>query len=71
MLDWRRRQKVRGRVCSICRSKYAIALSNGTVALDLALKALEIGPGDEVIVTSRTFLASVSSIVLAGATGFC
>lgn len=48
-------------------SKYAIALTNGTVALDLALKALDVGPGDEVIVTSRTFLASASSIVTAGA----
>ncbi|MGK0160192.1 DegT/DnrJ/EryC1/StrS family aminotransferase [Pseudomonas mosselii] len=47
--------------------KYAIALTNGTVALDLALHALGIGAGDEVIVTSRTFLASVSSIVNAGA----
>ena len=46
---------------------YAIALSNGTVALDLALKAIGLSPGDEVIVTSRTFLASVSSIVNAGA----
>lgn len=51
-----------------CGTKYAVALSNGTVALDIALKALEIGAGDEVIVTSRTFLASVSSIVTAGAT---
>lgn len=48
--------------------QYAVALSNGTVALDIALKALNIGSGDEVIVTSRTFLASVSSIVNAGAT---
>lgn len=48
-------------------SDYAIALTNGTVALDLALKALDVGPGDEVIVTSRTFLASASSIVTAGA----
>ncbi|AGE25022.1 DegT/DnrJ/EryC1/StrS aminotransferase family protein [Pseudomonas poae] len=48
-------------------TKYAVALANGTVALDLALKALGIGKGDEVIVTSRTFLASVSSIVNAGA----
>lgn len=48
-------------------SKYAIALANGTVALDLAFQALGIGDGDEVIVTSRTFLASVSSIVNAGA----
>ncbi|WP_426416884.1 DegT/DnrJ/EryC1/StrS family aminotransferase [Aestuariirhabdus sp. LZHN29] len=46
---------------------YAVAVSNGTVALDLALHALGIGKGDEVIVTSRTFLASVSSIVLSGA----
>lgn len=45
----------------------AIALTNGTVALDLALNALEIGKGDEVIVTPRTFIASVSSVVNAGA----
>ena len=50
-----------------CETKYAIALMNGTVSLDLALKALGVGVGDEVIVTSRTFLASVSSIVNAGA----
>lgn len=49
-------------------SKYAVAVANGTLALDLAFKALGIGNGDEVIVTSRTFLASVSSIALAGAT---
>lgn len=48
-------------------SGYAIALANGTLALDLALKGLDIGPGDEVVVTPRTFLASVSSIVTAGA----
>ncbi|QOF67353.1 DegT/DnrJ/EryC1/StrS aminotransferase family protein [Actinobacillus sp. GY-402] len=48
-------------------TEYAIALTNGTVALDLALKALDIGAGDDVIVTSRTFLASASSIVTAGA----
>ena len=49
-------------------SKYALALGNGTLALDLALKALDIGGGDEVIVTSRTFIASISSIVNSGAT---
>lgn len=48
-------------------TEYAVALANGTVALDVAFKALKIGAGDEVIVTSRTFLASVSSIVNAGA----
>lgn len=50
-----------------CGTRYAIALANGTVALDVALKALGIGVGDDVIVTSRTFLASASSIVTAGA----
>jgi dTDP-4-amino-4,6-dideoxygalactose transaminase len=49
-------------------TEYAIAVANGTVALDLAFNALEVGEGDEVIVTPRTFLASVSSIVNAGAT---
>lgn len=48
-------------------SEYAIAVANGTVALDLALKALGVGDGDDVIVTPRTFLASVSSVVTAGA----
>lgn len=48
-------------------TEYAVAVANGTVALDLALKALDIGAGDDVIVTSRTFLASASSIVTAGA----
>ncbi|MEW5942684.1 MAG: DegT/DnrJ/EryC1/StrS aminotransferase family protein [Pseudomonadota bacterium] len=50
-----------------CGADYAVALANGTVALDLALKALGIGPGDEVVVTPRTFLASVSCVVTAGA----
>lgn len=48
-------------------SQYAIALGNGTLALDIAFQALDVGEGDEVVVTSRTFLASASSIVLAGA----
>lgn len=49
-------------------AKYAIALTNGTVALDLALQGLGVGSGDEVVVTPRTFIASVSSVVNAGAT---
>ncbi|KPN70668.1 DegT/DnrJ/EryC1/StrS aminotransferase family protein [Neisseria sp. 83E34] len=48
-------------------TEYAITLGNGTLALDVALKAVGIGAGDDVIVTSRTFLASASSIVTAGA----
>lgn len=47
---------------------HAVAVANGTLALDLALQALRIGPGDEVVVTPRTFIASVSSVVSAGAT---
>lgn len=48
-------------------AKHAVALANGTLALDVALKALGIGPGDEVIVTPRTFIASISCVVSAGA----
>jgi len=48
-------------------SRHAVALTNGTVALDVALKALGIGPGDEVVTTPRTFLASASCVVTAGA----
>lgn len=47
--------------------KHAVSVSNGTVALHLALKVLNIGPGDEVIVPSLTFAASVNAILHAGA----
>ncbi len=50
-----------------CGSRHAVSLANGTLALDVALKALEIGPGDEVVVTPRTFIASISCVVNAGA----
>ena len=42
---------------------YAVALANGTLALDVALQAMGIGEGDEVIVTPRSFIASVSTVV--------
>lgn len=47
---------------------HAIAVANGTLALELALRALGIGAGDEVIVTPRSYFASVSCIVAVGAT---
>lgn len=53
---------------NFCNTEHAVALSNGTVALELALRALQIGPGDEVVVTPRTFVASISAIVVVGAT---
>lgn len=46
---------------------YAVALANGTLALDVALQAMGIGEGDEVIVTPRSFIASVSTVVNTGA----
>jgi len=48
--------------------KHSVALANGTVALELALEVLGIGSGDEVIVPSRTFIASASCAVMRGAT---
>jgi dTDP-4-amino-4,6-dideoxygalactose transaminase len=48
-------------------AKYAIALANGTLALQLALEALDVGPGDDVIVTPRSFVASASCAMLVGA----
>ena len=50
-----------------CGARHAIALANGTLALDLALKALGIAPGEEVVVTPRSFIASISCVVNAGA----
>lgn len=49
-------------------AKYAVGLTSGTVALELALHTLGVGPGDEVVVTPRTFVATASSAVLLGAT---
>jgi len=48
--------------------RFGIALSNGTVALELALRAFNIGPGDEVIVACRSYVASASCVLLVGAT---
>ena len=48
-------------------NKFAIALSNGTVALELALRGLGVAAGDEVLVTPRSFIASSSCVVNVGA----
>jgi dTDP-4-amino-4,6-dideoxygalactose transaminase len=48
--------------------RHGIAVANGTVALELALHAFGIGPGDEVVTSSRTYVSSASCAVLRGAT---
>lgn len=50
-----------------CESPHGVAVSNGTVALHLTLKALNIGPGDEVILPSLTFVATAAAVKHAGA----
>ena len=52
----------------VCGVRHAVACSNGTTALHLALLAHDIGPGDEVITTPFTFIATANSILMAGAT---
>ena len=54
-----------------CGCRHAVAVGNGTLALELALYALGVGPGDEVIVPSRTFIATASSVVARGARPVC
>lgn len=51
----------------VCQRRHALCVMNGTVALELCLRALGVGTGDEVIVTPRSFIASASVIVAAGA----
>jgi dTDP-3-amino-3,4,6-trideoxy-alpha-D-glucose transaminase len=51
-----------------CEIDHAIGVSSGTEAIVLALKALDIGPGDEVIVPANSFIASAESVSLVGAT---
>jgi len=59
--------KFENEFAALCNTKYAIALANGSVALELALRALDIGPGDEVVVPPRTFIATASAVVNCGA----
>jgi perosamine synthetase len=56
------------KIAALCGVKHAVAVSNGTVALHVALKLLGVGEGDEVIVPDFTFIASANSVKLTGAT---
>src|SRR5512142_1151863 len=53
---------------AFCGVKHGIGVSDGTSALHVILRAMGIGPGDEVITVSHTFIATAEAIVLAGAT---
>ncbi len=62
-----RTAKLEERFAQLCGVKHAIATTSGTTALHVALLANGIGPGDEVITTPFTFIASVNCILFAGA----
>jgi dTDP-4-amino-4,6-dideoxygalactose transaminase len=55
-------------VASYCGARHCVGVSSGTNALYLALRALDIGPGDEVVVPAMSWVATVNAVVLAGAT---
>ncbi|HKK20439.1 MAG TPA: DegT/DnrJ/EryC1/StrS family aminotransferase, partial [candidate division Zixibacteria bacterium] len=52
---------------SYCECSHCVAVNNGTNALLLGLKALDVGPGDEVITAANTFIATIAAIIHAGA----
>jgi len=56
-----------GMTAQLTGAKHAVAVCNGTMALFTCLKAMGIGPGDEVIVPNFTFIASANAVILAGA----
>ena len=55
------------RIARICKMPHAIGVGSGTDAIALSLQALGVGPGDEVITTPMTFIATVGAIVMIGA----
>jgi len=61
-------QKFEKRFAELCQTKFAIGVGNGTDTMILTMRALGIGAGDEVITAPNSYLASASSIALAGAT---
>jgi dTDP-3-amino-3,4,6-trideoxy-alpha-D-glucose transaminase len=54
-------------LATACRTEHAVGVSSGTEALTLTLRALELAPGDEVIVPANSFVATAEAVILAGA----
>jgi dTDP-4-amino-4,6-dideoxygalactose transaminase len=61
-------QQLEKEFAQFCGAAYGIGVSDGTTALNVILRAMDIGPGDEVITVSHTFIATAEAIVLTGAT---
>jgi len=60
-------QGLESEFAQFCGTRYGIGVSDGTAALNIILRAMDIGPGDEVITVSHTFIATAEAILLAGA----
>jgi len=60
-------QQLEKEFAQFCGAVHGIGVSDGTSALQIILRAMDIGPGDEVITVSHTFIATAEAIVLAGA----
>jgi dTDP-4-amino-4,6-dideoxygalactose transaminase len=56
------------RIANYCQQKYAVGVNSGTDALYLALRSLDVGPGDEVITTPMSWISTLNAITLCGAT---
>ncbi len=67
MIDGEKVQQLERAWAELHRAKHCVAVVNGTAALEIALRALEVGPGDEVILPPYTFIATASAALLVGA----
>ena len=67
LTEFQRTREFEGRLAEFTGSRHVLVVANGTVSLFIALKALGVGPGDEVIVPDYTMIASANAVVLAGA----
>jgi len=61
-------QALEKEIAAVCAARFGVGLNSGTDALLLSLRALNLGPGDEVVVPDYTFMATASAVMLAGAT---